>query len=82
MPPDPQMANTLKTSLVVFTRKGHMPALLSHYRRALHSCVIVAGWFGTCHRHRRPGLDVGRLKSSLMVQCCHVDAAHARLPTH
>jgi len=26
------MANTLKTSLVVFTRKGNMPALLSHYR--------------------------------------------------
>ena len=29
-----QMANTLRTSLVVFTRKGNMPALLSHYRRA------------------------------------------------
>lgn len=28
------MANTLKTSLVVFTRKGNMPALLSHYRWA------------------------------------------------
>ncbi|KDD75447.1 pyruvate kinase, partial [Helicosporidium sp. ATCC 50920] len=26
------MANTLKTSLVVFSRKGNMPALLSHYR--------------------------------------------------
>jgi len=26
------MANTLKTSLVVFTRMGNMPALLSHYR--------------------------------------------------
>lgn len=34
-PPTPthtQMANTLKTSLVVFSRKGNMPALLSHYR--------------------------------------------------
>lgn len=28
------MANTLRTSLVVFTRKGNMPALLSHYRQA------------------------------------------------
>ncbi|KAK9908980.1 hypothetical protein WJX75_005511 [Coccomyxa subellipsoidea] len=26
------MANTIKTSLVVFSRKGNMPALLSHYR--------------------------------------------------
>ncbi|KAK2080267.1 hypothetical protein QBZ16_000120 [Prototheca wickerhamii] len=26
------MANTLRTSLVVFSRKGNMPALLSHYR--------------------------------------------------
>ncbi|KFM29270.1 Pyruvate kinase isozyme G, chloroplastic [Auxenochlorella protothecoides] len=26
------MANTIRTSLVVFSRKGHMPALLSHYR--------------------------------------------------
>ena len=26
------MANTLKTVLVVFTRKGNMPILLSHYR--------------------------------------------------
>ncbi|GMH40110.1 hypothetical protein BSKO_08014 [Bryopsis sp. KO-2023] len=26
------MANTVRTSLVVFTRKGNMPALLSHYR--------------------------------------------------
>ena len=26
------MANTIKTSLVVFTRKGNMPGLLSHYR--------------------------------------------------
>ncbi|KAL4858542.1 Plastidial pyruvate kinase 3 [Chlorella vulgaris] len=26
------MANTLKTSLVVFSRKGNMPALISHYR--------------------------------------------------
>ncbi|PSC72575.1 plastidial pyruvate kinase 2-like [Micractinium conductrix] len=26
------MANTLKSPLVVFTRKGNMPALLSHYR--------------------------------------------------
>jgi pyruvate kinase len=26
------MANTIGTSLVVFTRKGNMPALLSHYR--------------------------------------------------
>lgn len=26
------MANTISTSLVVFSRKGHMPALLSHYR--------------------------------------------------
>ena len=26
------MANTIKTSLIVFTRKGNMPALLSHYR--------------------------------------------------
>ena len=26
------MANTLKTSLVVFSRKGTMPSLLSHYR--------------------------------------------------
>ena len=26
------MANTVKTTLVVFTRKGNMPALLSHYR--------------------------------------------------
>ena len=34
----PQMANTLKTSLVVFSRKGNMPALLSHYR-----CVCAEG---------------------------------------
>ena len=27
-----QMANTIKSSLVVFTRSGNMPALLSHYR--------------------------------------------------
>lgn len=26
------MANTVKTSLIVFSRKGNMPALLSHYR--------------------------------------------------
>lgn len=26
------MANTIRTSLVVFSRKGNMPALLSHYR--------------------------------------------------
>ncbi|CAD7703687.1 unnamed protein product [Ostreobium quekettii] len=26
------MANTVKTTLIVFTRKGNMPALLSHYR--------------------------------------------------
>lgn len=26
------MANTIATSLLVFSRKGHMPALLSHYR--------------------------------------------------
>lgn len=26
------MANTIKTSLMVFSRKGNMPALLSHYR--------------------------------------------------
>ena len=34
------MANTLKTSLVVFTRKGNMPALLSHYRWR----AVAAGW--------------------------------------
>ena len=26
------MANTVRTSLVVFSRKGNMPVLLSHYR--------------------------------------------------
>lgn len=26
------MANTIKTSLVVFSRRGNMPVLLSHYR--------------------------------------------------
>lgn len=36
----PQMANTLKTSLVVFTRKGNMPALLSHYRQATPGMVL------------------------------------------
>ncbi len=38
-----QMANTLKTSLVVFTRKGNMPALLSHYRHAPPGLLGLGG---------------------------------------
>jgi len=50
------MANTLKTGIAVFTRKGNMPALLSHYPRttpSMHSQTVrrfnaclhcITGW--------------------------------------
>lgn len=62
-----QMANTLKTSLVVFTRKGNMPALLSHYRqvtahlvfdntgRGICAVAALAAVRCCCGGNRRPG---------------------------